>query len=278
MNNFRSHILVVVLLLSACYVSAQEHNFIKYNVQEGLPQSQVYDIIQDSKSYIWIATQGGGATRFDGSSFQTYTTRDGLPSNYVNTVYEDPNNHIWLGTKNGLCSFDHKKIDWNERSDLNVECITALNDSMLLIGSRSGLYSFNIRSKTSKRMRVDALLNIARINQFTWIKDELWIASSQGLYIKDSNTFKRIPFDELESNDIKSVTSDRKNNVWVSQFGVGVSLLDQTSKKVRTTLKDKKLSRVQHSLFDKLRTFNLVKLKNCGTGPEKPASLRLSCI
>ena len=62
-------------------VRAQQYNFIKYNVQEGLPQSQVYDLYQDSKSYLWMATQGGGVCAFDGASFSTLTMKDGMPSN-----------------------------------------------------------------------------------------------------------------------------------------------------------------------------------------------------
>ena len=53
--------------------SAQIHNFIRYSLQDGLPQSQVLSIIQDQKGYLWIGTSGGGVSRYDGLSFLNFT-------------------------------------------------------------------------------------------------------------------------------------------------------------------------------------------------------------
>jgi len=61
----------------------QQYFFRKYSNEEGLPQSTVYCLLQDSRGYIWMGTEGGGLTRFDGSRFDTYTKVDGLSDNTI---------------------------------------------------------------------------------------------------------------------------------------------------------------------------------------------------
>ena len=75
--------LFVLLLFAALTLRAQPQTFVAYSLAQGLPQSQVFATMQDSRGYMWFGTQGGGLCRFDGLDFQTYTTEDGLPSNYV---------------------------------------------------------------------------------------------------------------------------------------------------------------------------------------------------
>ncbi|MCH8330571.1 MAG: hypothetical protein IH946_04195, partial [Bacteroidetes bacterium] len=47
------------------------HNFQSYSIDFGLPQSTVYDMLQDERGYIWAGTEGGGLSRFDGTNFTT---------------------------------------------------------------------------------------------------------------------------------------------------------------------------------------------------------------
>ena len=59
-----SHIALWVLLPVAP-VLAQQYNFRNYSVADGLAQSQVYDLVEDLRGYIWMGTRGGGLSRFD---------------------------------------------------------------------------------------------------------------------------------------------------------------------------------------------------------------------
>ena len=62
--------------------NSQNYTYENYNVKRGLISSNVYRIIQDSKGFIWIATECG-VSKFDGYSFQNFTTRDGLLNNEI---------------------------------------------------------------------------------------------------------------------------------------------------------------------------------------------------
>ena len=66
-------IFVTLLILLQGESFSQQYFFRKYSVEEGLPQSTVYSIVEDSRGFIWMGTDGGGLSRFDGTKFETFT-------------------------------------------------------------------------------------------------------------------------------------------------------------------------------------------------------------
>src|SRR5687767_5964234 len=81
---------------------AQRYNFVNYSVEEGLPQSQIYSIYQDSQGYIWFGTYGGGLSRFDGIHFENYNEEQGLSCSFVRSIAEYDHNTLLIGTDEGL--------------------------------------------------------------------------------------------------------------------------------------------------------------------------------
>ncbi|MCF8368594.1 MAG: histidine kinase [Bacteroidales bacterium] len=75
-----------------------------YTVNNGLPSSHIYDIIQDSVFNIWFATESG-VSCFDGNLFKTYTTSDGLPDNSTVKLYLDYKGRVWFLSYQGLISY-----------------------------------------------------------------------------------------------------------------------------------------------------------------------------
>ncbi len=109
MNTYIRRIILLFLfhftLLVFC--KAQNPLFKNYGVKEGLPSSEAYEVFQDSKGYIWIATDGG-VSRFDGYEFKTFTTEDGLADNVNFGFYEDHKGRIWLKSySNKLCYYSN---------------------------------------------------------------------------------------------------------------------------------------------------------------------------
>ena len=68
-----------------------------YSTDDGLPSSEVYDILEDTKGYIWISTDNG-VSRFDGYGFENYGPAEGLMNNVVLFMQEDDNHRIWFTT------------------------------------------------------------------------------------------------------------------------------------------------------------------------------------
>lgn len=72
-----------------------------------MPSNVCYDIIQDSKGYIWIASENG-VSRFDGKDFKNYTTQNGLADNEIFKIVEDQKGRIWFLSYNGQLSYYYK--------------------------------------------------------------------------------------------------------------------------------------------------------------------------
>jgi len=95
-----------LLLLSSPALWAQSYHFQNYSVEHGLAQSTVYVTLQDQNGYLWIVTDGGGVSRFDGLHFVTFTPEEGLADNAVTSIMEDADGSLWFGTYNGVSRFD----------------------------------------------------------------------------------------------------------------------------------------------------------------------------
>jgi len=97
--------LVVLLLLNFFPSFAQKYNFINFNVENGLAQSQITSFAQNQNNELLIGTFGG-LSIFDGTNFVNFTKGNGLPQNFIRAVSHDRKNNIWLGTNNGICRYD----------------------------------------------------------------------------------------------------------------------------------------------------------------------------
>ncbi|MBL4655772.1 MAG: hypothetical protein JKY33_08120 [Bacteroidia bacterium] len=90
---------------------SQVKNFKFYSVEDGLAQSQVNSICQDSKGNLWIGTNGGGLSVFNGHSFKNFTEKEGLGSNIINTIIEDRKGRMWFATwGKGITMFDGRSF------------------------------------------------------------------------------------------------------------------------------------------------------------------------
>jgi len=69
-------------------------NFKNYLVNDGLPSSQIYEIVEDHDGYIWFGTDAG-LVKYNGYEFKTYTIKDGLSTNVIFKLCVDDENRIW---------------------------------------------------------------------------------------------------------------------------------------------------------------------------------------
>lgn len=62
-----------------------------------MPSNHIYDMVEDDKGFLWIATDNG-VSRFDGKYFQNFSVRQGLPSNEVLQILKDGDGNIWANS------------------------------------------------------------------------------------------------------------------------------------------------------------------------------------
>ncbi len=88
-------IFVVLTLLFSLHSSAQERKFTYYTTADGLPTNWIYACKEDSKGFLWIATESG-LVRFDGKNFVTYNDKNGLPDVEVLDLAIDTEDKVWM--------------------------------------------------------------------------------------------------------------------------------------------------------------------------------------
>jgi signal transduction histidine kinase/DNA-binding response OmpR family regulator/ligand-binding sensor domain-containing protein len=82
-----------------------------YETVSGAPKGTVRAFARARDGSLWMATNGEGVIRFDGTTFTHVTTREGLPMNLVRALYVDRDGWLWIGTEGkGLARLDPR--DW----------------------------------------------------------------------------------------------------------------------------------------------------------------------
>jgi len=101
-----------------------------YSLAEGLPSSEVYNIMQDKKGFIWFSTDNG-VVRYDGNAMDVYQTNDGLSDPVVFEIIEDSKERLWFRTFSGKLSYfqDEKIYTYPYNDSLPHGCTFLYADS-----------------------------------------------------------------------------------------------------------------------------------------------------
>lgn len=89
--------IILLLLVAGRILPAQLPplpHAINYNVEDGLPSSEVYCVMEDSRGYMWFGTDNGVA-RYDGYAFRAYEEADGLENLVIFSIKEGPDGKIY---------------------------------------------------------------------------------------------------------------------------------------------------------------------------------------
>lgn len=221
------------MIASLCTLS-QRHSFIRYSLEDGLPQIQCKALLQDKNDYLWIATWGGGLARFDGKSFKVYNHHNGLPKTSILDLEEDQSGNIWIAIEGGgVTRFDGNSFtSYNKSSGLTNErvlCIYASSDNKIWVGTEQGLNVVTKQGETYivNNTNVPRILKNKSINSIAKNKlNELLIGTSEGLYLlSQGNIITK--YDEsngLSSDYITTLFKDNLGNLFVGTNN-GISIL-----------------------------------------------------
>ncbi len=104
----RVFIHIVFYLSLICFIRVfGQSNTVRFNridIDQGLSQNMVRDILQDGKGFLRIATWDD-LNRYDGYNFKVYKNIEGdssgLRINKILQLFEDHNGTLWVGTFGG---------------------------------------------------------------------------------------------------------------------------------------------------------------------------------
>jgi signal transduction histidine kinase/ligand-binding sensor domain-containing protein/DNA-binding response OmpR family regulator len=182
----------------------EEYRFSHLTVNDGLSQSNVVSILQDSRGFMWFGTFNG-LNRYDGYNFEIFQhqleDQYSISHNFISSIYEDHTNIVWVGTPDGLnyydrssnrfISFMHDPHNPESISDNSIEVIFEDSQNRLWIGT--GFGGLN---------RYDR-----ELGKFIH-------------YIHDARDEKSI-----SSNFVREIFEDSKGNVWVGHGNGAIDIL-----------------------------------------------------
>lgn len=210
------------------------------SIEQGLSQSAVFEICQDTKGFLWFGTEDG-LNRFDGYSFKIYRRdpdRPGsLSNNVVRAIYEDRHGVLWIGTEDGLNRYDREKEtfshftkseDSHSLSNNNVLAIVEDKSGRLWVGTAGGLNRLDKERKqfTHYKHIPGKTFSLSNDKVTAIYEDEaggLWIGTGGGGLNKYNeekyifSSYKNKPGDSrsLSNNFVKTIFEDSYGMLWI---------------------------------------------------------------
>ena len=233
--------LLCIVCLSASAVNAviPDMKFRRLDARDGLSNSQINYIFQDSRGFIWIGTSYG-LNRYDGYRFRTYYSDPNdsttLRNNYVDQIWEDGEGKLWLKQGMNYCVFDPvtEKVNRNPVTILQKWGIKGNIDRFYIDSQKrfwvktydEGLYCYNPRKKSYKLINygydADQITKEYYFSSFAEWNDKLLVTSSDGdLMAVDGDKGKVLWKDDFMKNNggqrsqSYHVYVDKHSNYWV---------------------------------------------------------------
>lgn len=157
-------VLILAYLFICVNCFSQQYPFVHYTPKDGIISNQIRNIYQDSKGRLYF-TSMNGLSVYDGSRFINYTSKNGLNNDIINCVMEMGDDSIWIITNS-------PKINCLVKGKMKT---LALKDQAII---------FNTLHKDDK--------------------GDLYAATEQGLFIFEDDHFTKLPFTDINGNDISS--------------------------------------------------------------------------
>ncbi len=130
------------MLTCSLFVLAGD-SYTNYTIKDGLTSSKVYYVLEDSKGYLWFATENG-LVQFDGKNFTSYTTAHGLASNDLVRLKTDGQNRLWILAVRGKLGYldNDRKFKVHEIEGIENEVIQDIefDGPFIYILVTSGIY------------------------------------------------------------------------------------------------------------------------------------------
>jgi ligand-binding sensor domain-containing protein/serine phosphatase RsbU (regulator of sigma subunit) len=208
--------------------------FTTYTSDNGLALDAVYSSCMDHFGNLWFATQGGGASKYDGKSFVNYTPAQGLASNNIWTVMEDKSGNMWFGTNSGVSKYDGKSFVTltlkEQQLNNNVWSLEEDNAGNIWLGtSGTGASRYNGKSFVNYTMAQGLVNNTVRVIR----KDKagnIWFGTNGGVSKYNGKYFiNYTTTDGLANNKIYCMYEDKMGNMWFGTNGGGLSKFDGIS-------------------------------------------------
>jgi diguanylate cyclase (GGDEF)-like protein len=211
-----------VLLAVACLqlpaaALGQRLNVRHYTSLEGIPQRQVFAVLQGSDGHLWLGTYGG-LSRYNGAEFRTYTTAEGLSENSVQFLAEDRHGRLVVATiGGGLCFLEGGRFrclrGGAELAHDSVLHVAVDRDGTLWAATEGGLT--RLRGGRSRHFGLADGLPSEHCRRV--VRDPsgtLWVGTRRGLARLDGNRFVPVADETLGERTVTLLFA-AEDGLWI---------------------------------------------------------------
>ena len=228
----------VIYVISSFTAYAQTGRF--YTTDGGLSSSLINHFFQDSKGFMWTATEYG-LNSFDGLRFANYWHVSGdstsIKNNYVRTLFEDSRQNLLIGCIDGLMRYDRETNTFSEIPMIragkqvfpHVTQMQELHNGEIWM-TTTGQGMFRLDEQRKQAVSVDELLRQSNYNfQSCFYEDSyynLWIGTyGNGLicYMPATKEARVFKYPTLNDNNIAAIIEDKQGNLFVGTQKRGLS-------------------------------------------------------
>jgi len=186
------------------------------SINEGISNSRITTIFQDSRGFLWVGTQDG-LNRYDGYEFREYK-HDALDTttisgNFIQSIIEIPNGNIWVGTKdNGITIWERKTNSFYTLFDVLPEKMhlsesdilgMVVDKNLVWVVTPNYLVKIDIDFKEAvEYSHYNNFFKSGRYNSYPVVMredKEIWMGCKDGLLIFD---IKKESFSRFQTNGI----------------------------------------------------------------------------
>lgn len=207
-------------------------------VEEQLPQSSIYSIVESEEGFLWFATREG-VGRWNGYDMDTWKhdpySETTIPGNIVRQMVQDGSGDIWIDAENyqqvdaGIARIKAPAYNSVTRFDFSGGRLFLGRDKQLMVATADSIYAFESVTGTFRSTvgldGVTGLPTEAAVDR----EGTIWLANDQGNIYRcasDDRQCARIPVETLVTDvvhypdsELATVEVTRDGTVWIGYAG-----------------------------------------------------------
>jgi two-component system, sensor histidine kinase ChiS len=220
--------------------------FDRLNIDDGLSQSVVNDIVEDGQGFLYIGTQEG-LNRYDGYQFRVWRHNpedpNSLSNSFVNALALDPAGDLWIGTNAGLNRFDPRTEQFTHfrhdpanptslGSDVILDLICDRAGHVWLATTGGGLNRLDPATGEFTRYlnHPEDPTSLVHNNAQKVLEDAagtIWVGTAEGL---DALDVENGVFVHHNVCCVAALHQDRTGTLWFGTLGEGLGSIDPVTR------------------------------------------------
>jgi len=224
---------IIIFFLASVLLSAKNYDITSLTNNDGLSNSSINTINQDSSGLLWFGTWDG-LNVYNSREFKVYKPDPGnaqsISNNIIRDIVQEQKNIQWIATDKGINRLDSRKNTFERFfTDNGNQTIFTENSFFIARNSSNRMFAavydqgvFYFNSKTHKFHHLNAVRDYRTRKIFFDIDDNLWLYTDERMLFKivfkkgksESPVVENVIQFQLLKN-IKSVFYHSNNEIWM---------------------------------------------------------------